>query len=292
MAYMLRSYTAGALAALLMLPLAAVAQETQERQVTQPRTEERREMRDMDVMRADRLIGQSVRDPQDQRIGRIDDLALNIREGRVAYAVIAHGGVFGMGADHRALPWNQLQPMPERGVVRVNMTQEQLERAQRIDRDAAWPATVDRPGDRPEPTTGERDRERIDRDRERERMERDRDRPATDRDHNVISMDRLIGMDVENRQGQRLGQINDAAVKRDGDVAYVVISRGGFLGIGGQLVAIPWDRLNVEPAQERVILDVTEEQFERARAFEPRDDRWPGEVDWPFTNGDRDRDRR
>ncbi|MGH8588305.1 MAG: PRC-barrel domain-containing protein, partial [Gammaproteobacteria bacterium] len=56
----------------------------------------------------------------------------------------------------------------------------------------------------------------------------------------------VIGMDVKNSQGEALGKIHDLVLNfDDGDIAYVVISSGGLLGIGDTLHAVPWKALSL-----------------------------------------------
>ncbi len=53
--------------------------------------------------------------------------------------------------------------------------------------------------------------------------------------------DTLEGNDVYNSAGEELGSIKDIMIDVPrGRVAYAVLSRGGVLGIGDKLFAIPW----------------------------------------------------
>jgi len=55
-----------------------------------------------------------------------------------------------------------------------------------------------------------------------------------------VRMSELIGMDVRNERGERLGDVNDLVVDPvTGQVAYAVVGAGGFLGIGEKLSAFP-----------------------------------------------------
>ena len=56
----------------------------------------------------------------------------------------------------------------------------------------------------------------------------------------------LIGKPVYNPQGEKIGHVDDFIIQRD-RVLMTIINVGGFLGIGGRLVAIPYSSLNMTP---------------------------------------------
>ena len=64
-------------------------------------------------------------------------------------------------------------------------------------------------------------------------------------------------------------------------MSYAVIAHGGFLGVGDNYIAVPWDRLTMDVQPEAAILDVTQQQLEGARSFNYLE-AWPAKVDWPF----------
>lgn len=64
-------------------------------------------MRD-DQLRASKLIGASVYDPADQKIGSVDELVLN-PDGKVADVVIGVGGFLGAGEKRVAVPMADLK---------------------------------------------------------------------------------------------------------------------------------------------------------------------------------------
>ncbi|NLH07848.1 MAG: PRC-barrel domain containing protein, partial [Chloroflexi bacterium] len=47
-------------------------------------------------------------------------------------------------------------------------------------------------------------------------------------------------------------------------VPYALADIGGFLGIGANTIAIPWDRLTIAAEQEEFVLAATQEQLEQA----------------------------
>jgi sporulation protein YlmC with PRC-barrel domain len=78
-------------------------------------------------------------------------------------------------------------------------------------------------------------------------------------------VDDLIGADVRNAQDEDLGDIADVVLDaRTGDVQYVVVSRGGFFGIGSEDVAVPWEHLRAAPAMSTFVLPVDQEVMEQA----------------------------
>ena len=49
----------------------------------------------------------------------------------------------------------------------------------------------------------------------------------------------LIDADIYNKEGDKIGVIDDFIVSSDNNISLAVISVGGFLGIGDRLVAVP-----------------------------------------------------
>lgn len=58
----------------------------------------------------------------------------------------------------------------------------------------------------------------------------------------------LTGHAVVNDDNEDIGELDDFIVGRDDNALFSVIEVGGFLGMGGHLVAVPFDSLEVEDA--------------------------------------------
>ncbi len=57
---------------------------------------------------------------------------------------------------------------------------------------------------------------------------------------------KIIGANVQNDANDNIGKVDDLIVSPDDNKsAFVVISVGGFLGIGNKLVALPFDNLRI-----------------------------------------------
>ena len=60
-----------------------------------------------------------------------------------------------------------------------------------------------------------------------------------------LTADDLQGTTLYDMSGEQIGNISDVVLAEDGQVADVVISIGGFLGIGAKSVAVPFDDITV-----------------------------------------------
>jgi hypothetical protein len=64
--------------------------------------------------------------------------------------------------------------------------------------------------------------------------------------------------------------------KYSGQVAYAVMSFGGFLGIGERYHALPWRMLTYDTGLGGYVVDVTREQLERAPTYARDETPWSG----------------
>ena len=58
---------------------------------------------------------------------------------------------------------------------------------------------------------------------------------------------RLVGAPVRNNADERVGEVNEAILSKDGKVVAVVVGVGGFLGIGEREVALSFPSVRIEP---------------------------------------------
>lgn len=92
-------------------------------------------------------------------------------------------------------------------------------------------------------------------------------------------VDDLIGADVRNVQDEDLGDIDDVVLDpQTGNVEYVIVSRGGFFGIGSEEVAVPLEHLRVAPGMTTFVLPVNEAEMEQAPQVAQENDVDPGQT--------------
>lgn len=94
------------------------------------------------VLAASTLAGDKVRNPAGEDLGRVDELMINIPEGRVEYAVLSFGGMLRMGSKLFAVPWSALTVDEDEQCFILDADQETLERAPGFDKEN-WPDMAD-----------------------------------------------------------------------------------------------------------------------------------------------------
>jgi sporulation protein YlmC with PRC-barrel domain len=62
----------------------------------------------------------------------------------------------------------------------------------------------------------------------------------------IVRSSRLRGQDIENANGDNIGEIEELVIDpKSGQVKQVIVSVGGFLGLGKKDVALKWDQLKI-----------------------------------------------
>jgi hypothetical protein len=86
--------------------------------------------------------------------------------------------------------------------------------------------------------------------------------------HTLIASDRVEGTPVRRAGGEKIGTIERLMIdKVSGNVAYAVLSFGGFLGLGQKHLPIPWSRLEYDPALGAYRVELTDQELKGAPSF-------------------------
>ncbi|MGF7162519.1 hypothetical protein FHS85_004173 [Rhodoligotrophos appendicifer] len=99
---------------------------------------------------------------------------------------------------------------------------------------------------------------------------------SADETGTLIAASKVEGTNVYNRQGESLGSIYDVMIdKRSGQVAYAVMSFGGFLGMGESYHPLPWSVLDYDTAQGGYVIDLDKDTLTGAPSYAARENpRW------------------
>lgn len=94
------------------------------------------------VLSAATITGDDVCNMQDESLGKIQDIMLDIADGRIRYAVLASGGFLGMGDRLFAIPWKALKQDKENKRFILDIDADRLKDAPGFDKDE-WPNMAD-----------------------------------------------------------------------------------------------------------------------------------------------------
>ncbi|MGZ5058342.1 MAG: PRC-barrel domain-containing protein [Methylobacter sp.] len=94
------------------------------------------------LMGADTLLGNDVYNQNDEDLGDIKEIMLDMTTGQVSYAVLSYGGFLGMGERLFAVPWDALKLDTENKRFVLNVDKQRLENAPGFDKDH-WPDMAD-----------------------------------------------------------------------------------------------------------------------------------------------------
>lgn len=94
------------------------------------------------LMGADTLLGNDVYNRAEENLGSIKEFMIDMRSGRVAYAVLSFGGFLGMGDRLFAVPWQALKLDTTAHRFILDVSKETLKDAPGFDKNH-WPSMAD-----------------------------------------------------------------------------------------------------------------------------------------------------
>jgi len=94
------------------------------------------------VLGANTLIGSDVFSQNNQELGNIREIMLDITSGKVCYAVMSHGGFLGIGEKLFVVPWQALKLDAEHNRYVLDVDVAKLDSAPSFDKDH-WPNMAD-----------------------------------------------------------------------------------------------------------------------------------------------------
>jgi PRC-barrel domain len=88
------------------------------------------------------ILGAKVINTAQEDLGKIEDLIIDARNSRLAYAILSFGGVLGLGDKHFAIPWEALAFDLSQKVAVLDIDKDRLKNAPGFDKEK-WPDMAD-----------------------------------------------------------------------------------------------------------------------------------------------------
>ena len=241
--------------------------------------------------KASDLLGMTVNNLQNEKLGTVDDLAIDLESGRILQVILSTGGFIGMGERLSAVPPGALQHDASSKALRLDANKEKLKNAPEF-KAAQWAESSDAShltavyshygqesalkfidqGDVGSTTTTSRSAQDT-REGVRARGEGQWMIP-TARLGKVQRASKLKGLEVRNAQEKEIGTVDNLLVDlTSGRIVAVIVSSGGFLGAGDELSAVPPTAFAYNAKRDALQLDVTKEAMSAAPRFKAN--QWP-----------------
>ena len=219
-----------------------------------------------DAADANKLIGHKVQNAQNETIGSINSVYI-APSGKVDSVIVGVGGFLGMGEREARLNWKDLHVMDNGNKVTVDMTKDQLKALPEYKyASASWrgrvfsdkgPWTADQRAAADARSTTDRN---VAANRASDQRTSDTGRTTSTGDFNArgdMATSAIIGTRVRNDANDTVGKVEDLYVDRNGAIKTVVVSVGGFLGVGSKDVAVKWSDIKFGRDGDSIVLNTS-----------------------------------
>jgi hyperosmotically inducible protein len=212
-----------------------------------------------DTAKASEVIGMEVKNYQDEKLGTVKNLALDMESGRVVQVIVSTGGLLGMDATLTPVPPAALHHEVGQNYFRIDSSKDKFDAAPKCDA-SKWEEDTQSNrvtevynyyGQQPYYTSS-----------------------FSTKLGYVQKASKLMGAPVNNAQGENLGKIENLIVDLSGGrIVAVIISSGGYLGMDGELSAVPPSALQYNAEHDTLQLDASKEMLSSSPHFNANE--WP-----------------
>lgn len=250
----------------------------------------------LNAAKASTLIGMEIKNLQGEKLGKVEDLAVDVESGRIVQVILATGGILGIGQTLHAVPPGALHHDVTNKVLHLDADAQKLAASPRFEMskwaeccesnhvakvyshygEPAWfPSSAHQDA---KPTVAARNAQEA----RKTEGAWNKDRPmgksvahqSWPKPGHIRRASKLMGLSVLNRQDEKLGKVEDLMVDLPaGRIVAVILSSGGFLGMGDELSAVPPSALEFDMERDNLRLDASKQALSDAPHFKANE--WP-----------------
>ncbi len=237
------------------------------------------------------VIGMVVQNNQNEKLGKVEDLGVDMESGRIVQVILSSGGFLGMGSTLNAVPPRSLHYDSANKVLHLDITREKLGAAPKFDT-TKWEELTQSNrlaevygyyGENPyfmaahdgDWTTNKDGTIGADATSPGQLNARDKQaRPERASLGYVQKASKLMGTQVKNPQGDKLGKVENIVLDLSaGRIVAVIISSGGFIGLGDELSAVPPTAFQYNASHDSLELNTSKEMLSASPHFKANE--WP-----------------
>jgi sporulation protein YlmC with PRC-barrel domain len=284
-----------------------------------------------DAAKASDIIGMTVKNYQHEKLGKVENLAVDVESGRVVQVIISSGGFLGMGETLTPVPPGALHHETGQKALHLDISTEKFNAAPKCDT-AKWDedtqsnrvsevygyygqqayfvqdgygtanlsaasanslprnmdGTINTTGGRPADTAHNVEVARNVEENNNNISTRNADGTWTRTYYSngkeaksswsnlgyVQKASKLMGASVNNLQDEKIGTVKNFIVDLSaGRIVAVIISSGGYIGMDGELSAVPPTALKLNTEHDSLQLDTSKEMLANSPHFNSNE--WP-----------------
>lgn len=188
-------------------------------------------------MQASRLVGMDVVDRRGESVGEIEDLVIDLSDGRIRHVVLSSGGLLDIGDKHYVYTLDQFSKSKEGDRLTLKADAETLRTAPSFDSDG-WPGfnePIWSPG-----------------------------RQANGSGTDLRRVSELLGMDLKSPSGVDVGELKDFAIQFPNGEARAVVSFDPGDNADERLVAVPPAKLGIPNESDQAVVNMTRSELMNA----------------------------
>jgi sporulation protein YlmC with PRC-barrel domain len=217
-----------------------------------------------EVERANKLVGKEIRSSDNQKLGKIDNVVVDLESGRILYVIVGSGGVLGAGEKKHAVAPG-LFTESRGNSLRLNVDKAKFDSSPEFTRD------IDK-----DPEIAKADFVSKVYEFGGQNMWWKGSTPANEGSfNNVHKVTELIGKKVVNVSDQDMGKVDNVILDLPAArVVYVIFSPDRDLKLGDNLYALPPNALTLSSDRKHLVSgDLSKEKLNGAPHFDK--DNWP-----------------
>lgn len=188
-------------------------------------------------MHASRLVGMDVVDRRGENVGEIEDLVIDLSDGRIRHVVLSSGGLLDIGDKHYVYTLDQFSRSPEGDRLALKADADSLRTAPSFD-SGGWPGFN-------EPIWSPRGQ-------------------ANGSETDLRRVSELLGMELRNPSGVDVGELKDFAIQFPNGEARAIIGFDPGDNADERLVAVPPAKLGIPRDSNRAVVNMTRSELMNA----------------------------